>query len=165
MDAGPLIHLTEIGQIELLQVFEKLFITDAVWEETVGKGRVFQADIEKPGNIIRRQVSPDTVGEFIHKNRLENLHRGELECLCVCKIEQISLIITDDLSVREAARKLNITPIGSLGIIVRAYKLNCISIQEAESCMMSLYNSSTLFVTRTIIEMAIEQLHHKHLDD
>lgn len=34
-DAGPLIHLTEIGCLPLLRIFDALHIPDAVWSETV----------------------------------------------------------------------------------------------------------------------------------
>ncbi len=32
-DAGPLIHLSEIGGMDLLAQFEPLYIPDTVWEE------------------------------------------------------------------------------------------------------------------------------------
>ena len=45
VDAGPLIHLTEIGCLSLLRIFDTLHIPDAVWSETVGQGRVSQGDV------------------------------------------------------------------------------------------------------------------------
>ncbi len=41
-DAGPLIHLTEIGCLALLHIFETLHIPAAVWSETVERGRLSQ---------------------------------------------------------------------------------------------------------------------------
>jgi hypothetical protein len=38
-DAGPLIHLTEIGCLGLLSIFESLHIPQAIWAETVQRGR------------------------------------------------------------------------------------------------------------------------------
>ncbi len=46
-DAGPLIHLGEIGCLDFLQVFELLHIPDAVWQETVHLGRVSETDFLK----------------------------------------------------------------------------------------------------------------------
>jgi hypothetical protein len=34
-DAGPLIHLTEVGCLSLLRIFDCLSIPDAVWAEAV----------------------------------------------------------------------------------------------------------------------------------
>ncbi len=73
-------------------------------------------------------------------------------------------LLTDDLKVRESAKKLNITPVGSLGIITMAYKLGQISIESAEDHIHNLYEVSSLFVTKTIVEMAIEQLHKYSAD-
>jgi len=46
-----------------------------------------------------------------------------------------------------------------LGVVVRAYHLGCISLIEAERYMADLYDVSSLFITRTIVELAIEQLY------
>ena len=70
----------------------------------------------------------------------------------------MSTLLTDDLAVREAAKSLNLTPVGSLGIVVRAYHLGNISLAEAEYCLNALYDVSSLFVTRAIVGLAIEQL-------
>jgi hypothetical protein len=48
--------------------------------------------------------------------------------------------------------------VGSLGVIAKAYRLGHVSQAEAERHMTNLYDVSSLFVTRTIVELAIEQL-------
>lgn len=48
---------------------------------------------------------------------------------------------------------------GSLGNIAKAYRLGHISLADAEQRMMSMYDVSSLFVTRTIVDLAIEELH------
>jgi len=42
---------------------------------------------------------------------------------------------------------------------VRAYRVGPISLAEAERHIVELYDVSSLFVTRAIVELAIEQLH------
>ena len=70
----------------------------------------------------------------------------------------VPILLTDDLAVREAAKRLKLTPVGSLGIVVRAYQSGHISLADAEHHIADLYDVSTLFVTRTIVELAIGQL-------
>lgn len=70
-------------------------------------------------------------------------------------------LLTDDLAVRDAARILELVPVGSLGIVVAAHRGEKISLSEAEHFIADLYDVSSLFVTRDIAELAIEQL-HKH---
>jgi predicted nucleic acid-binding protein len=86
------------------------------------------------------------------------LHRGELECLTLCRELGLSLLLTDDLAARDAAKSLGITPVGSLGVVVRSHMAGLLSLKDAESCLEDLYRVSSLFVTHAIVELAIEQL-------
>ena len=63
-DAGPLIHLTEIGCLPLLRIFDIVHIPDAVWSETVGQGRVPQDDILGLGIVKRHTLSQSEVMRF-----------------------------------------------------------------------------------------------------
>ena len=160
-DAGPLIHLTEIGCFPLLHIFDTLHIPDAVWAETVGQTRVAQDDILRLGTVRRHALPPAEVEEFVQEKRFEDLHNGERECLYLCRRIGVSILLTDDLAVREAAKRLNLTPVGSLGIVARAYRLGHISLTDAKRHLTDLYDVSSLFVTRAIVELAIEQLLHQ----
>jgi predicted nucleic acid-binding protein len=158
-DAGPLIHLTEVGCLHFLKIFDALHIPDAVWSETVEQNRIPQGNILALGNIQRLTVSQSEVIRFTQENRFENLHNGERECLYLCQKIGVLILLTDDLIVREAAQHLNITPIGSLGVLVKAYHLGHIVLADVERYITDLYDVSSLFVTRTIIELVIESLH------
>jgi hypothetical protein len=64
-DAGPLIHLTEIGCLPLLHIFNTLHIPDAVWSETVEQGRVPQGDVLGLGTVQRHTLPSSQVTRFI----------------------------------------------------------------------------------------------------
>ena len=155
-DAGPLIHLSEVECLPLLKVFEILHIPDAIWVETVEQRSI---EVPKAGHICRHSLESPEVIRFSQEHRLEKLQAGEKECLYLCQHLGISTLLTDDLSVREVAKSLKLTPVGSLGVVIRAYKRDFLSLSQAESHLIQLYETSSLFVTRTIIEVAIEQLH------
>jgi predicted nucleic acid-binding protein len=157
-DAGPLIHLSEIGGLALLRIFETLHIPDAVWMETVEQGRVARQDIVGLRSVRRHTLPQSDVSRFTQENGLNALHDGERECLCLCTQSGVSILLTDDLAVREAAKRLNFTPVGSLGIVIKAYQLGRVSLTDAESHMTDLYDVSSLFVTKVIVELAIERL-------
>lgn len=158
-DAGPLIHLAEIDCLSLLSIFENLHVPDAVWLEIDRYRHIFQTDSPGLHNIHKHTLSQTEITVFIKKNHLEELHFGERECLYLCQQMGITVLLTDDLAVRESARRLHLTPVGSLGIVVRAYRTGHIALSEAEQHLLDLYNVSSLFVTKTIVELAIEQLH------
>ena len=50
----------------------------------------------------------------------------------VCVTKHISVLLTDDMAVRHAVRRLHFVPVGSLGIVVLAFKRKEIALQEAE---------------------------------
>ncbi len=157
-DAGPLIHLNECGCLQLLKIFSHIHIPRAIWSETVGEGRIPREALNSLGNSRRHDPSSGDVQSFVKANKLEELHIGEQECLYVCRKTGISLLLTDDLAVREMARELKITPVGSLGIIVKSHYLKFISLAEAERYLAALQDESSLFVTRTIVDLAIGEL-------
>jgi len=161
-DAGPVIHLFEIGCLPLLQIFDLLHLPDAVWAETVGRGRVPDTALGALA-ALRRQPPPDTtlLERFIHSRNLRHLHAGETQALHVAHELRVPILLTDDLAVRDAAHALGLVPVGSLGVIARACRQGAVSLPDAEQRMMDLYNVSTLFVTRAIVDAAVAELRRR----
>lgn len=158
-DAGPIIHLAEIDCLFLLHLFERLCVPQAVWLETIN--RATETRLLELGHISRYTPTQAEVTRFVQDNGLQNLHSGECESLYLCRQINIPYILTDDLAVREAAKRLKLTPIGSLGIVVKSYRNNLISLNQAERYLLDLHDVSTLFVTRAIVELAVEELHRQ----
>ncbi len=161
VDAGPIIHLKEIGCLFYLKLFPTLHIPHAVWYETVGYGHVSGEELTKLNNIKRHTVQKTAVDRFIKSHKFDDLDQGERECLYLCKKINVPLILTDDLAVRDAAVRLGIVPAGSLGIVVKSYRVGEISLSEAEDKLYALYEVSSLFVTKAIVDVAIENLRQK----
>jgi predicted nucleic acid-binding protein len=162
-DAGPLVHLAEINCLPLLSLFERLHIPEAVWLEAVESGRTPELDVLRLGNVQRHTLSQAEIVLFIEENNLKELHTGERECLYLCQQIGVPILLTDDLAVREVAQRLNLRPVGSLGVVVRAHLAGHISLADAEQHITELYEVSSLFISRAIVELAVEQL-HKHID-
>jgi predicted nucleic acid-binding protein len=158
IDSGPLIHLAEIGCLRFLSIFDTVCITHAVWLETVEQNRISQNDLFAITNIQEFSPPQSEVARFVKENNLTELHTGEQECLCLCRQRDIPTLLTDDMAVRNAAKLLNLVPVGSSGIIVAACKREVISLQDAECHIADLYDISSLFVTRDIVDLAISQL-------
>lgn len=76
----------------------------------------------------------------------------------LCRHLPCNLVLTDDLAVRERAQQIGITPVGSLGVVIRAARLGAISVNEAEECLYALYDVSSLFVSKAIVDMAVHEL-------
>ena len=157
-DAGPLIHLSQIDALPLLGVFSMVHVPDAVWAETVGAGRVCAADLNRAAVVRRHEIDAPTLRQFIQQFGPFPLHPGETEALLLCRRLAAPLLLVDDLAAREAARRQGVRPVGSLGIVVRAYHTGRIPLARAEECIQRLCRVSSLFVTKTIADLAVEQL-------
>lgn len=157
-DAGPLIHLHEIGRLALLRVFAGVQVPQAVWEEVVTTGRVPSDDLKASAEIELYLVPPASIDSLRQILLPLELQRGELECLVLAQMHSVALLLTDDLAARDGAHRLRIRPVGSLGVVVRSFHLGLIRRDEAVESLEMLYDMSSLFVTRAIVEIAIEQL-------
>ncbi len=155
-DAGPLIHLYEIDAIDLLKVFSIVHIPERVGDEV--RTTIHTDLYEQVGISIKHHVGRNDLAAFVQQNQLEGLHTGELAALFLCRSLPVDTLMTDDLAVRNKAKNLGITPVGSLGIVVRAYHLESISRESAVSYIQALQDISSLFVTPAIVTLAIEQL-------
>ncbi len=155
-DAGPLIHLHEAGALNHLAIFSAVCVPTEVWRETVRQQRVPEGALLDLG--VRRVDFLRDLSKFVEAHRLGALHPGEQECLCACYTEKISILLTDDLAARDAAKRLGLTPVGALGVIVRAYRVARITLDEAETTIRRLQTTSSLFVTPAIVELALEQV-------
>lgn len=160
-DAGPLIHLAEINRLPLFQIFDKVHIPNAVWQETVGANRLTKSRLEQSMPLKQHIIPLSNVQEYANLAALGHLHAGEKEALFLCATTKTPTILTDDLAVRTSAKKLGFQPVGSLGIIVRAYHYEQIRLAQAVTSLEALYTTSSLFVTRAIVDLAIEQLHQR----
>lgn len=160
-DSGPLIHLEEIGSLSLLRLFEQLHIPQTVWSEATHRDRVAETSLLELDNIERQFPAQKELAVFVQNKGLQTLHAGECESLFVCHQTNVPLILTDDLAVRETAKRLRLTPVGSLGIVIKSYRSELVTLNEAERYIFDLQDISTLFVTRAIVELAVEELHRR----
>jgi predicted nucleic acid-binding protein len=92
-DAGPLIHLDEVGCVELLTDFPQVLVPNAVWDE-VAKHR---PSAFMHGTVRFQKVTPDKAlsAELDVLSRLLALHRGEREALQVAQAQPGCLLLTD----------------------------------------------------------------------
>jgi predicted nucleic acid-binding protein len=153
-DTGPLIHLAEVGCLPILSIFEALHIPEGVWREA-DRPTTIREELQL---AKRHTLEIQEVESFTADHGLEKLQAGERESLLLCCRLGVPVLLTDDLAVRRAAKGLGLTPVGSLGIIARAHTIGRITREAAERHLRELYSVSSLFVTQTIVDLAIERL-------
>lgn len=155
-DAGPLIHLDEVGALDLLADFSEVLVPDAVWRE-VAQHRL--GALTHPGVTLRRIVPQMAVSpELEALAQVFSLHTGEWEALRVAMEHRPGLLLTDDTAARLAAGNLRIGTHGTIGILVRAIRRRQRTKEEILEVLKSLPSRSTLHLKRSLLEAVISEV-------
>ena len=155
-DAGPLIHLDEVGALDLLADFSEVLVPDAVWRE-VQQHR--PGALTHPGVTLRR-ISPQMAvsPELEALAQVFSLHTGEWEALRVAMEHRPGLLLTDDTAARLAAGNLRISTHGTIGILVRAIRRRQRTKGEILEVLRSIPDRSTLHLKRSLLDAVISEV-------
>lgn len=155
-DAGPLIHLDEVGCLDLLSDFAEILIPEAVLSEV---------QRHRPGalaaaGISFRRVAPSAgvPGELEELAKIFTLHIGEWEALRVAIEHPHGILLSDDTAARLAAGNLGIQTHGTIGILVRAIRRKSRTKEEILKLLRSLPERSTLHLKRSLLDQVISEI-------
>lgn len=159
VDAGPFIHLDQIGHLNLLQHLPALLVPTSVMSELGADARrrhvrVVAAWPHLQVLTVRRPLR-HSIRQLAHRLAL---HRGELDCLALACDHRPATFLTDDLAARTAAQRLGLDVHGTVGLIAYGVRRHWLSVEAACSALERLYHESSLFITYAIIEDAIRRL-------
>ena len=156
LDAGPLIHLDEMGALILLEDFKALLVPAAVWLEVE---RHRPSLFGTPGlHLSRVTPSGPCSPALVALSRLFPLHGGETQALQVATERGADLLLSDDTAARLAAKQLGIQVHGTLGILLRAVRRQQLTVAEVSSLLRAIPERSTLHVKPSLLESVIVQL-------
>lgn len=118
-DTSVILNLALVGQDALLTVlFREVFVPPAVQAEfarlAASEGRFSGLVLASWIQVCQPAAIPETV------SRNTELDRGEAEALALAVEMHADAVLIDEAAGRHAALKLGLTPVGVLGILVRA---------------------------------------------
>ncbi len=155
-DAGPIIHLDEVGCLELLADFSEVLVPDAVWDE-VEHHR--PTALTSPVVMLSRTSSGSALtSELQATSRLFALHAGELQALQLAAEKKADLLLTDDTAARLAARNLSIPVHGTIGILLRSIRRRQRPISEVIELLRLLPTMSTLHFKQSLLDEILRGL-------
>lgn len=158
-DAGPLIHLGEIGLTDALHVFRRVIVPTQVADEIRMQPR-------GPGTSLLRQ-------RHVHLTRPSREEQAAADALVMRRLndaDRLALImakareaplLTDDLDLRDAAQSLDVSAIGTIGLVIRAATTKFVERNEAVFALDRLLDYSSMFITKGLVERAKEALEAK----
>lgn len=155
-DAGPIIHLDELGCLELLADFPLILVPDAVWRE-VEHHR--PAALRYPDIRFERAAIDSSIDPEINVlSELYTLDAGETEALKILRQATTHMFLTDDTAARLAAQGLGIEVHGTIGIVIRAIRRDLKTTSEVVAILESIPRKSTLFIKPSLLKEIIEQV-------
>ena len=154
-DAGVLIHLDELGALDVLSHYATVFVPNAVWNEVLHHRP--QALQHSEVNLSRFPAVP-YLPEVNAVSTLFTLHHGECEALSLCLHKAIDTLLTDDTAARLAAKNLNLKARGTLGLLIRAVRCNLRSVDEVLALLAAIPEKSSLHIRPALLNDVIAQL-------
>ena len=160
IDASPLIILAKINKLEILKkTYESVEIASSVYQEVVVNGLKINS---RDAHIVKEQIESknikvlDLSSEFIKKaKKIESVYgidTGEAETIALALKLNKKEVIIDEISAREAAKALGIKPIGTLRVLLIAYKNNLISKIDIKKLINEMENSKYRLSPKVLIE-------------
>lgn len=155
-DAGPLIHLDELGCLALLSDFPRVLVPESVWGEVACHRP--EALTSAVPTLERIRCMGSIAPDLEALSRLLALHRGERDALQIAREEVAGLLLTDDTAARLAARGLNVAVHGTLGILLRAVRREQKRRDEVADLLRQLPARSTLHIRKELLDDVIRQV-------
>jgi predicted nucleic acid-binding protein len=155
-DAGPLIHLDQLGCLNLLRDFAEVQVPDAVWKEV---------QRHRPSALRRRTLKlsrvttlPAATPELIDLTQAFPLDEGELEALRLMQANLGAISLTDDAAARLVAQRLEYEVHGTIGVVLRALRRQQRTKRQILNLLRALPRRSTLFIEPGLLNWVIEQV-------
>ncbi|MFH1289809.1 MAG: hypothetical protein ABIH92_00195 [Nanoarchaeota archaeon] len=150
-DTGPIIHLTEIDLTKALFVFSKLFVPREVENELKRN----KTTLPKRVRVLGLSSKTKEISNILF-NRFD-LDLGEAQAIALALQEKVQYFLTDDLDARFVAREeYGLEVHGTIGLVLRAFRNGLIGKVETVGKLRKLYEGSSLFVTRALIDEAVK---------
>jgi len=152
-DAGPILHLDELGCLDVLNDFAEVLIPPAVWEEIA---RHRPAALKASPVLKKIPVTSEPDERLKNLGQRFALHRGEMQALQLAVERQAQLFLTDDGAARVAAQELGCKLHGTIGLILRSVRCGRRTLANAISLLEAIPTRSTLHLKPSLLAQVIQ---------
>ena len=156
VDAGPLIHLNELGCLDLLADLSPVIAPDVVWGEA-RKHRPCLTTSWIPGlKVVPMALAPSARLAVLVDSL--GLDIGETEALALAEKYGLRMFLTDDSAARLAAESLGLRAHGTIGIVLRSIRRGLRSRREVLDILASIHERSTLHLAKGLLAEVVAKV-------
>jgi predicted nucleic acid-binding protein len=145
-DTGPILHLSEIGQLICLHVFNRIILPDLVAAELLAYG----VSLDNMGIAI--EVTPalnDDWQSLIGGAGASAIHPADAQVIAMAQKQAFTFpVLTDDLALRRRLEMQGATVVGSFGVLVRAHSVGILERQTLKNAVDNLFTTSSLHTSQ-----------------
>lgn len=158
-DSTPLITLMKATQLKVLhELFGEIIIPEAVHEElTINEKYVEEAKLINSSEFIR-VISVEDRKSVSLLQRAAGLDLGESEAIIYAENNNADLLLVDEASGRRVAKSMGIEIMGSIGVLISAFKRGVISEEEANDAFNRIRNAKR-HISEKLIKDALDVIH------
>jgi predicted nucleic acid-binding protein len=159
-EAGPLIHLDELGALDLLGDFSKVYVPEAVWTEVVARRPgALQGEGARLQRVAMRHEPDDA---FLTLVRALSLGLGVQQAIALGRQHAPAVLLSDDAAARLAARTIGLRVHGTLGLLMRAARLGQRTPEAILGLLERLPALCSLRMRAGLLDSAIEHFKIEH---
>lgn len=155
-DTGPVLHLDELGCLELLNDFHQVILPKSVVQELERHCPLVFHGAQVVFNIVQSSFTPDH--EILTICQMFALHAGETEALHVMKRFPEAIFLTDDSAARLVGKRLGYKVHGTLGVLIRAIRRKKMTPHEVVEILRTIPKKSTLHIKTSLLEDVIQEI-------
>lgn len=148
-DAGPIIHLDEIGVLYLLEDFHEILICPAIRDEVQKKRLNLFVKMSPPFVALPPAFPTDET--LTAMCRVFSLDAGESEALALMERDPAAIFLTDDSAARLVAQRMGYKVHGTVGILLRSIRRKQLAPKEVLSLLDSIPQKCSLFIKPSLL--------------
>ena len=152
-DAGPLLHLFWVGASSWALPPRSIDVVSEVWEEVE-----FHAPEALQDARLQRIIAPVPVSQDISRWNLDRGEQAALSYALARGSEQDVLVLCDERDARLACKELSLPVVGSIGLIVEAFRAGRASLGIASEALRNLPGAGRLHIRPGLIERVLASL-------
>ncbi len=155
-DAGPIIHLRELGSLHVLSDFKLVAVTHGVQAEVRQHCSIdFEALTVTWSFMSPRFPLPPEAKTLCD---MFSLDKGEREAISIMRARSAPMFLTDDAAARLVVDRLGYEVHGTIGVLIRAARRELLMPCEVITKLDNIPCESTLHIKKSLLDEAISKV-------